>query len=947
VRALALSAALVGAWLVLGYALLELLRPLGPAVRRALLAPAAGLAVAVLALYWLSVTGRPVGAFGRPLAIALLAAAGATLAWRRPRFPARAWLPFAAALLASLGLVGWPMLAAGFGWLGYLNDDMANYAMLAARVLRHGLLDVPDPATLAEGRDHTLHYWWQDVLGARPGNHLLLAWVASLTGLTVHQVFMPTIVALQLVLVSAVSGLVYRAARHRPAARATAWLAAASPLVTLGTVHQLIAQAAGLGLLFALTALCLRRLRGRWLAHRLPALAAAGAVASALALVYPEVLPFFVLALAAWSLVAARRDARRLGWTAATLAVAALAVLPGGYLAKFRAYLVHQVRAGLTLDAAPGAARDAVALFPDYLVPKGLAVLWGWQVRGGAPGVEPWATLTILAGGALLAVAVAAAVRQALRGEPAASLSAGMLALAAVLFAGRAAFGLFKLAMYVQPLLLAGLATLAERAAGPRAWPRVGLALLALSGLFAQVAYVRASRGAPGEDPSDAVRRLVAEVPGDRVDLDTVEPFRVKLQALQLVGRSAVYRGRDVFARLRGSFDPEAARRLGVSPAGVAQVAAARAALEERTRRIAFPLQDPARPDLVGVAYLRDRAPVGAGPAGDDCDLLVLSARRDSPLNRRRPAVAPDGSPAVRPCAAVHDHLLFVWSDLGQHYYLARDARRIGLFQAEDDPLFAGGRMAAVGRYLLLEAFRPAEPVRLSVALSTSFLGGPDRPLPPAAVVGEERVPLPLVGQGSARVFSAPVRPREVAGRRYLALDLGVEPRHPGGRRTRAGLYGADIPADPRWVAAFARDISLVPEGEYTALRRPRRVVRFPADLADPALEYSGVAEDGWVADVAVLVLGGAPGPARLRIRGDVPRIGDPGFRTDLEVAVSGQVCWRGAVGVGPFEVSVPVRAAARTPVELRFSRLQPLRRADGRRAAAHLREIALEAPSR
>jgi hypothetical protein len=946
VLALALSAALVGGWLLLGYALLELLRPLGPPARRALLAPAAGVAATVLALYWLSAGGRPVAVVGRPLAVALLVVAGASLAWRRPGFPARAWLPFAGALLASLGLVGWPMLGSGFGWLGYLNDDMGNYSMLAARVLRHGLLDVPDPAMLAEGRDHTLHYWWQEVLGARPGNHLLLAWVASLTGLTVYQVFMPTIVALQLVLVSAVSGLVYRSPGRRPAARATAWLAAASPLVTLGTVHQLIAQAAGLGLLFAVTALSLRRLHGRRLPHRLRALAGAGGMASALILVYPEVVPFFVAALAGWAVIAWPRRARRLWWTVGTVAVVAAVVLPGGYIFKFGRYLFHQVRVGLVGGATSEGARHMVALFPDYLVPKGLALLWGWQVRGGAPAWEPWAALTIVAGGVLLARAASAAVRQALRGEPAATLSAVMLGLAAVLFAGRAAFGLFKLAMYAQPLLLATLAMVAERPAGQRTWRRAALALLAISGLWAQVEYVRASRGSPGQDLSDGFRRLVSRVPGDRVDLDTVEPFLMKMQALHLVGRSAVYRGRDVFARIRGPFDPEEARRLGVPPPGVAQVAAARAALEQRTRRIVFPLQDPARPDLAAVAYLRDRAPLGSGPVGDDCDLLVLSPRRGSPLNRRRPVAAPDGSPAVQPCATVDNHLIFVWSDLGQHYYLARNSRRIGLFQAEDDPLFPGGRIAAVGRYLLLEAFRPEDPVRLAVALSTSFLGGADRALPPAAVVGQARVPLPLVGQGSARLLSPPVRPLELAGRRYVALDLGAEPRNPGGRRPETGLYGTDIPADPRWVVAFARDISLVGEREHARLRPPRRVTRFPADLADPALEYSGLAEDGWVAEAAVLVLGAEPGPARLRVRGHVPRVADPAFRTDLEVSVDGQSCWRGALGVGPFEVTAPVRAAERTRVELRFSRLQSLRGADGRRAAAHLQEVALEAPS-
>ena len=42
-------------------------------------------------------------------------------------------------------------------------------------------------------------------------------------------------------------------------------------------------------------------------------------------------------------------------------------------------------------------------------------------------------------------------------------------------------------------------------------------------------------------------------------------------------------------------------------------------------------------------------------------------------------------------------------------------------------------------------------------------------------VVGKERERFPLVGRGSARVFSPPIAPQIINGMPYIALDMGVE----------------------------------------------------------------------------------------------------------------------------------------------------------------------------
>src|SRR5258706_4984219 len=85
---------------VVGRAALALFRWRGGVLRAWLLAPAAGLAVVVLAVMALNqfgaewgAMGLPVRAFAWPLTVGLLGGAIGILIWRRPLFPVRALLP--------------------------------------------------------------------------------------------------------------------------------------------------------------------------------------------------------------------------------------------------------------------------------------------------------------------------------------------------------------------------------------------------------------------------------------------------------------------------------------------------------------------------------------------------------------------------------------------------------------------------------------------------------------------------------------------------------------------------------------------------------------------------------------------------------------------------------------------------------------------------------------
>jgi hypothetical protein len=405
-----------------------------------------------------------------------------------------------------------------------------------------------------------------------------------------------------------------------------------------------------------------------------------------------------------------------------------------------------------------------------------------------------------------------------------------------------------------------------------------------------------------------------------------------KLLVLHLDRIPATFLARDFFSNVHGTrvYEPRFHR------ADVAEAYARFTRLVEARRSLLrFPLLNGAGEDNLFTApaagTTAESVPGGA---------LVLSAGAQSVFNRR--SLGAGSAPLlVRPYREVANHLVFTHSRLGQHYFEYEDRSRIALFQVERDQLFPGSSMAAVGRHLVFRVVNPGRSPRLVVTLSASFKGDGQNRLPPAAVIGEARVPLPLVGSGSARVVSPILTPRDLDGLAYLAIDMNVDGALIGVPRPGLmSLYGREIPIDSRRVVAFVRDISLVPDEEYRVLEPPRAVTSLPRDLTNPALEYSGIHEDGWVAEHAYLRLARAPGADVLAIRGLALPGPDGALGRELVVLVDGQ-----EVGREPIAGEFALRIAAppgpgRARVDLRASPLQRLPAPDGRQVGFLLRSI-------
>jgi hypothetical protein len=923
--ALLLVVALTAGWSLIGLGLLALVRAQTSELRVVLTAPAIGTAVTALVAFVFSEAGTAVQDCAVWIAIVLVFGSSVIVALRRPRVHP---CVFAVAIVAVAGLLltGWPAFSLGFRWLGNGNDDMSNYVLSAQDLLKHGVLASIDFRDLAQGRDYATVFAGPHLAGARPGSEMLLAFVSAVTGRSPYEAFMPLILAFNLCVASSVGALAMQVARRWWAAPLAACLVLVSPLASYAVVQQLVAQVWGLGVAVGLLALLMRPELHSGAGPGIREVVPIGTLASALVLGYVELLPQISLAYVAYVAILGAR--RRLGIAALARlwlpAIGIAVVVLNGYFFTELSFLHFQSTHGLSAGPYP-------PLFGYILVPSGLPGIVGLQTL--PPGqAAPYLNVTIAFAAVLIVGAAVASLASAGRGGAAAIVLVVDGALAILLALRSSDFGLFKLSMYVQPFLAAAVAIWLSgvhrrRVLGVAA---VALAALLAASLSSQRAYVKESQhptDAPNLSATDVLPAFHAVAMKDLGPVVSVteNPVLIKLEAASAAGQSVLFQSRDVFYPFVREY--------------AGDVSGARHARVEEALR-SWPWV-PRSFDLIAAegaqdSFGQDTCATSALASGR-CELIVPSAKQ-VPFNRYS---LPDASPdlVAMPCDAPHNVLAFTSSNLGQSFYLPTARKHVSFYQLQRDPFFPGRTMAGFGRYALFQVLGSSSGERLVIELTDTFTHDGANLLPPAAAVGSSRVPLPVEGRGSARVFSAPLRPQAIAGTPYLLLDMGVDGRLPTVERPGLqDLYGRSVPTDPRYLTAYVRDISVVSATRYAHLRTPSALRSFPADLGNPNLEYSGLYEDGWMgSDGYVRLAGGVA--AELVVQGQVPA----GAGGQLRLLVNGHDLASVAATPGPLNMRAGVPASAATRrVELRFAKTIKLRAPDLRPVAFHLSFLGL-----
>jgi hypothetical protein len=896
-----------------GRAFLSLIRYRGGVLRAWLLAPAFGLSLLLLGLMIFNQAGLPIRDFAWPWTLTL--GVGACLVWwkHRPGLGGKAMLPFGAACLLFLVLAGWPATLFGFKWVSYANDDMANYCLAAERFADFGFFRTPSELEI-NLRDHTQSYWYMHAADLmRFGSEHVLSWLLSLTGKKATEIFMPCIISLGMIQLFAAGVLVLHKGRFRLWSQLTILLLALCPLFLLGALYQLIAQVGGMALMMATFALLTEKV---WTSPK-RRLAKQGVIiglpAAVLCIYYPEVVPFVVLSYLGFLAMTTLRE-RQLPQDhlrRAVYALLAVMVFLNHNLISFLYTLANQagvVAAQVDLS---------LSLFPFFLLPTGTANLFGLMPIA-KDFAEPVASGSIALGLLGVLSCLVAFIRGSFKILPICILGLVQASLAFHLFRSGNDFGLFKLAMFMQPALAGALTWLIFKSTRKRAF-RFGLVgLYAALSLPTSYYYGSASLGLSSGGMTELKLAsklgisLNTQVPKPAKIISTLDNVvAAKFAAVDLRGYDLYFASRDFFAP---------AIRLDHSNPGY--LLPLHPFFENLSKA----------PELIQSHFTRFmgdtmiwRTLYTYPRIKEDPDYYLISAPLLSLFNKfnRDPKEPITELFRLEQSKALRNFLFFVHSGRGHHYYLG-DRRRIAIFQLEKDPLQREGSIAGMGRFMLLRMVNPDKRVYLRVSATRTFAMPRTSWSEKAMVHGQETYPLGLSGPGAFNKIIGPIRPLYHNGGYYLAIDFNETPKTGKDRRTGLmNLYSAEVPRDFRRLAGWGRDISALSEEEYSHLERPTRV-SFLEDIIGEAkgLEYTGVFEDGWLSPHSTWVLGKAGPGDQLRLRFQVPKLdGHQTATSTLMLIINGKEAGRISINPGSFERVVPIPSPGTvTRVELAFS---------------------------
>lgn len=910
--AVAFTLALFVVWAAIGLALLVALRVDVRVLRTTLTAPALGSAVMVVSLFVVSNAGIAMHDGAPPVLATLIAGSAAVLIRRRPALPITA-APVVGASLLTFALVARPMFEFGLDWLANANGDMAYYVLSATHLVGHGLQSSVDVQALAQNRNFASSSQDLTLSGLRAGTQVALAGLASVTSRPPVVLYMPLSIAVALSGACATGSLALQATRRWWAAVVATGLFVVSPLAAYGVLQQLLPQNWGLALAIALFA---------WLmlpephTQRAPAgeLFAICVLAAALFIVAYEVAVALAAAYAlyvGYLIVRSRVSLSALAvlWGAGALAivVSVNTFLPRavGYISR---YVFHfGVSSGF----------EGPTQFGYAVVPTALAGATGLRSLFEDP-QRPNVSTAVIAAGVLAIVIVLTAIATAFGGSAAAITLVAGGATGIFLARNGNEFGLFKLYMYMQPFVAAtvavALAKLGRRLLAAAAILVATVVAFQVQTLDTYVAKSVRPIDLPAASQPDLLPKFRRLLDTPHLPVVTVTD---NFALVELEGAEAAD-NRQVFFVSRNLFDLPWKRRT-------------------------FPLS--AAPSTRRLTFAEDRTTshvLSTGPC-----VIAFPSGTQVTLNRRWLA---EGSPSLvaLPCRPErHPLLAFVVSSRGQPATLPENRRAVSFWQLEKDASFPGHTFSGFGRYALFQVLRPnakrsGSGIRVALDFTTTptELSGGVHGLPPASVIGIRRDRFPLVGAGSARVVSPPIRPRTIDGREYIVLDMGRDGREPVVRRPGAtGLWGRSVPLDPRFLTSYVRDVSIVSEAGGSARRPPMQLSSFPADLANPALEYSGFYEDGWTGKTSFARLAGGRA-ARLVVRAIVPV---PDARQKLTVYLNGRRLASALSQRSEVKLSVAVGHSRRPRlVELRWTRETALGGADPRRVSARLTYLGL-----
>jgi hypothetical protein len=894
------------------------------------LSPALGLSATILFIFTLSRLGMPLRFAGMPLLFLLLASIGLTFFRRgNTRLNPETLTIF---ILTPLGilLTAWPILKYGFSWISYVNDDMNNYVLAAMRFYEGGFFNKPNSG-LMSGKDYSqVYYYFHVTQGVRPGSELFLSALSTVKKGDAFAIFMPAIVSLQMILMSATVALSRTINRVSSRKSIIAYfLFLFLPLASLGFLYQLIGQIGGLAIAVAFIALAALAFRIEDFETSRVLFVLLGLLLTAQMIWYPEFLPFVAAPVGIKLLALRGRERRRLWLGAFSIAFLTLIALNKYFLQAIQFGIAQIIGA----QTSASGIRTKFQVFPYFLKPHGLPAFFGISPLNKWLG-EPWESISVIIAVTFFLALVGFVLRDRTWKQLPITTLLVILAGFVFLTVTHNGFGSFKIAMYAQPFLIVLLAIIGDRLFGLLARTKrlallgilsiscAAFVLLGTGQFYASASTGEASNGFNeipfGSKASienqihEALRRYV---PGDGIVVSpAMNLSQVKLEAIASQGVPIIFPTNDIFINF---FDQS---KYPTSIIGRNEV----------------PLTGPWIYNSFSQAHT---VQVLSGQG----QYYLLSNNNFETLNKskRSPGDLPWKYSLTRNPVNL---LIFIDSAKGHSYYNFRSYRDEDvIFQPEKNPMLPGTYMQSIGDHLLLQMVNPSKNAHFVMELSATVLPQYDRALPSASVVGSTNADLPLTGHGSARISVPLVEPVVVNGDKYIQLNINrILKPFPDLLSPMSKFYGASVNRDGRMISLFSSNISVVDSNSRDFQNAPTYIGSSPSDLENRALYYSGIYEDGWLSDDSYAWLRGGRNQ-NLVVKASIPRVGKSGdYTTEASILVDGQLIKKQVVGFGNFEIDVPSSGlppmtSAAHKVEIQFSKTIRLPKPDGRPVSAQI----------
>jgi hypothetical protein len=829
-------------------------------------------------------------------------------------------------ILAPVGVIFtcWPILKFGSNWISYVNDDMNNYVLAAMRFYENGFFDKPNSDLFSAIDYSQIYYYFHVIQGVRPGSELYLSAYSLSSNGDVLSIFMSAILSLHFVLLFstlAISRTIRKPSKN--ITRIAYGLFIFLPLISLGFLYQLIGQVGGIAIALAVIALSEFIFKSNQFRSWRILIWVLAVLLAAQFIWYPEILPFIGVPLLL-KLFFVSRNQRADAWKFFFGILGLSLVATNKYFFESLRFSIFQILG--SQEAAKGV--DSISqLFPYFLKPHGLPAMFGFVPLSTWKN-EPLESMYVLAGIATAVVILLFILKQKLYKEIAGIVFMFMVFAFSFLVISGNGFGSFKMAMFLQPLLIIIVAQLLMSAFDFLKPHKVRLALAGSSvgligvSIFGTTQfYVSASTGNTSRGYSEVQggssvgfektikKALEGYQPSDGVVTSvSTNLSQLKQEAIAGIGTPLVFPVIDLFENFyNASFgDNDLLGRKDVE-------------IFDGENRNSF-------------------SQLNFHPENTQMVRTYLVARNKyDAINRSTYGWNnPWKYVLVR---NPRNLLIFIDSTKG-HVYYASGIRReqATFFQPEKNPLVPGGYMQSVGRNLLFEVVAPSANPQLVLEATASVLSQNNRKLPKISILGESEKQMPISGRGSTRVVFPAPKPIELNGRFYYQIKLSHEGApFPNLLRGASNLYGSDILVDSRRIALFVSNISVIDKSELDTQAVPKMLTRFPDDLQTQNLAYSGIYEDGWISKSSYFRLN-AGTSRKFTITGQFPSIQGIG-PSKVTLKIDGKVVLSKFLNPGPFSLHASIENSNSERgthlVEIDFGKEFKLNEPDGRPASA------------